>query len=148
MFFLKSLPTDAMIGRFATQYAPGRAAQIGSTLQLLRDASQLIRQLDSFFARHDLSQLKFLILMVIDREPGRKALRFSDIAARIDVSRPVLSRTVNAMLDAGLLHEAPDEKDARVRHLSITPAGQSAFDALLPEYFVILTSTNLTGNRP
>ena len=143
MFFLKALPTDTMIARFADQYAPGKTGEIGETLKLLRDASRLIRQLDAFFARHDLSQLKFLILMVIDREPAREALRFSDIAARIDVSRPVLSRTVNAMLESGLLGETPDDKDARVRHLAIAPAGQTVFNSLLPEYFAILTHTRL-----
>lgn len=141
MFFLKDLPTRNMIERYAGRHAAGRGGDIDRTLTLMRDASRLIRRLDSFFAANDFSQLKFMILMVIDREPERSALTFSEIAFRIDVSRPVLSRTVSALIDAGLLSEKADKADGRVRHLSISPQGMTKLESLWPDYFELLTNS-------
>ena len=62
----------------------------------------MIRKLERYFAGHGLSQLKFHVMIVIDREPEHDSLRQSDIAERIDVSKPVLHRTIGALVDAGL----------------------------------------------
>ncbi|WP_084420193.1 MarR family winged helix-turn-helix transcriptional regulator [Henriciella litoralis] len=139
MFFLKDLPTRDMIERYAATHAAGRAGDIQRTLNLMGAVSRLIRTLDAFFAAHDFSQLKFMILMVIDRELETDSLTFSQIASKIDVSRPVLSRTVASLLDAGFLLEQADKQDGRVRHLSISPDGRSKLETLWPEYFTLLT---------
>lgn len=142
MFLLRDLPTRSMIERYAAAHAPGKAATIEQTLAALRQASRLIRRLDTFFAAHDISLLRFLILMVIDREPNRDWLTFSEIADRIDVSRPVLSRTIKSLRAAELLTETADTKDARITRLSISADGQARFDSLLPDYFAILADAD------
>ncbi|MEM5518652.1 MarR family transcriptional regulator [Henriciella sp. AS95] len=141
MFFLKDLPSLDMIERYADQHAAGKAREIERTLHTLRAASRLIRLLDAYFARHDFSQLRFLILMVIDRDTQRDRFTFSEIAAKTDVSKPVMSRTMRSLVESGLLVEETDPDDGRVRHYSISPLGQDKLASLLPEYFALLTST-------
>ncbi len=140
MFFLQDLPSLEMIDRYASQHAAGKAREIERTLQTLRAASRLIRVLDTYFAQHDFSQLRFLILMVIDRDPGRDRFTFSEIAAKTDVSKPVMSRTIRNLVESGLLVEEADEEDGRVRHYSISPLGQEKLASLLPDYFKLLTT--------
>ncbi|WP_424338779.1 MarR family winged helix-turn-helix transcriptional regulator [Henriciella sp.] len=130
-----------MIDRYANQHAAGKAKQIERTLHTLRAASRLIRLLDAFFARHDFSQLRFLILMVIDRDTARDRFTFSEIAAKTDVSKPVLSRTMRSLVESGVLVEEADPDDGRVRHYSISPLGEEKLASLLPDYFSLLTST-------
>lgn len=140
MFFLQDLPSLEMIDRYASQHAAGKAREIERTLHTLRAASRLIRVLDAYFARHDFSQLRFLILMVIDRDPERDSFTFSEIAAKTDVSKPVMSRTIRSLVESGLLVEEADEDDGRVRHYSLSPLGKEKLASLLPDYFALLTS--------
>ncbi len=141
MFFLQDLPSLEMIDRYASQHAAGKAKEIERTLHTLRAASRLIRVLDAYFARHDFSQLRFLILMVIDRDTGRDRFTFSEIAAKTDVSKPVMSRTISNLVESGLLIEEAGKADGRVRHYSISPPGEEKLASLLPGYFALLTST-------
>ena len=124
MFFLKDLPTRDMIERYAATHAAGRAGDIQRTLNLMGAVSRLIRTLDAFFAAHDFSQLKFMILMVIDRELETDSLTFTQIASK---------------MDAGFLSQRADKQDGRVHHLSISPDGRSKLETLWPEYFTLLT---------
>lgn len=147
MFFLAELPTRDMIEGYAGRHAPGQGQAIEDALVLLRRASALIRKLDAYFAGHGLSQLRFLTLIVIDREPARDWLSFSEVAARLDVSRPVVSRTVRALVEDGLLQERPDPEDKRARRLSLTPKAASTLEALLPGYFKIIAARSEAGDK-
>ena len=98
MFFLKELPTEQMVKDYVAKTGVGSTDTISKALLMLREASHLIRLLDAYFSSHDLSQLKFLILVVIDREPEIDSLRQSEINQRLDISKPVLNRTINSYL--------------------------------------------------
>ena len=92
MFFLKELPTESMVEEYVSKTKVGNSETITGALSMMREASQLIRLVDAYFSSHNLSQLKFLILVVIDREPNIESLRQSEINQRLDVSMPVLNR--------------------------------------------------------
>ena len=138
MFFLKDLPSQNMIARYTG--LGGDVARISAALTEMRRASEMIRKLERYFAGHGLSQLKFHVMIVIDREPEHDSLRQSDIAERIDVSKPVLHRTIGALVDAGLLCSAPDPTDGRAALLSLSESGSAKLAEILPGYFqTILT---------
>jgi DNA-binding MarR family transcriptional regulator len=104
----------------------------------MRRASVLIRRLEAYFAEHQLSQLRFLILIVIDREPDRHTLTIGEITERLDVAGPVVTRTLKTLADDGLVVIAPDKHDRRTRHVSLSLEGKEKLAALLPGYFRIL----------
>ncbi|MCH2256028.1 MAG: MarR family transcriptional regulator [Alteromonas sp.] len=143
MFFLKELPTKAMVENYAELYCPAHSAEVTQRLKMMREASILVRQLDSYFASHDISQLKFLILIVIDRELERDWLYAVEISERLDVSKPVLSRTIKALTDSGFLSTSKDSKDGRAIVLTLTDKGKRTLESLLPDYFNILTKQSL-----
>lgn len=138
MFFLKALPTRAMIERYVDRDAGDDPAQVEDALQMMRSASLLLRKIERHFASHGLSQLKFLVLIVIDREARETGLRHGEIHDRIDVSKPVLSRSLRALVERGFLSETSDPSDQRSLLLTITPKGRDCLAALLPEYFSII----------
>ncbi len=139
MYFLRELPTRAMIDRYVSETGAGSTDVIEKALSMMRAASELGRLLDTYFSAHNLSQLKFLIMIVIDREPGRDSLRQSEINQRLDVSKPVLHRTINALLSAGLLVRSEDAEDSRAHQLGLTDAGKSILNAILPGYFQVIS---------
>ena len=138
MFFLKDLPSRRMVEGYADRFDSVDPARVLGALSLMRTGSLLIRKLEAYFASYDLSQLRFLILILIDREPDRTTLAVSEIAGRLDVSRPVVTRTLQTLREAGLIAIAASEDDARSREVSLTRSGESKLAEVLPGYFSIL----------
>tara|TARA_B100000678_G_scaffold291211_1_gene306863 strand:+ start:28027 stop:28464 length:438 start_codon:yes stop_codon:yes gene_type:complete len=138
VFFLKALPTEAMIRRHRQDLGETSETEILDVLTELRRASQTIRSVDAYFSDHGLSLLKFLILIVIDRESGRDWLQYSEIADRIDVSKPVLTRTISSLIDSQRLEAFGDPSDKRVRRYKLTQSGQAELDGLMAGYFEVL----------
>lgn len=144
MFFLKQLPAQATISRFTG--SPERAAVVDQSLQRMRSASLLIRKIEQYFTAHGLSQLKFLILMVIEREPDRESLRASEIVERLDVSKPVLHRTIQALIAADMMDAQSDPDDKRAEQLFLTEKGRALLIDLLPGYFAIIEAHEWDGD--
>lgn len=61
-------------------------AHVAQGLFLMRRASLLIRRLDHYLARHGLSQLRFLFLIVLDHEPERDTLTVGEITICLDIA--------------------------------------------------------------
>ena len=139
MFFLKTLPSLEMVQGYTKN---GAAAEtVLDALGMLRRASLLLRRIEQYFANHGLSQQKFLIMVVIDREPERTSLRLGEIAERLDVSKPVLHRTIKAMIAADLLASQPDPDDGRSDLIQLTTQAKDLLAQIMPGYFEILLET-------
>jgi len=138
MFFLRELPTRQMLAGYRDRFPHMNVEAVEGAFQLLRRASVLMRRLDAHFAAHGSSQLRFLILVVIDREPDRDALTFGELAERLDVSRPVITRTLRALSEAGEVVVEADGADARSKRVRLTRAGKNKLDAILPDYYRII----------
>jgi len=135
MFFLKELPTKAMMDQYTTGLTVDQTDAISEALSIMRQASVLVRSIETYFSAHGLSQLRFLILIVIDREIDRDSLYPNEIASRLDVSKPVLTRTLKKLLEDGLLTANVDTIDKRAKQISLTPKGRACLLQLLPGYF-------------
>jgi len=114
------------------------ARKLENALRLMRQASLLIRLLEAHFVEQDLSQLRFLILIVIDREPGRHTLTIGEITDRLDVAVPVATRMLKSLGDAGLGTITLDRQDLRTRHVRLTLEGQDKLASVLPGYFLMI----------
>ena len=140
MFFLKSLPSTDMIRGFLDQHSGVSADNIQDALILMRRASVLVREIEQYFAKHGLSQLRYLILIVIAREPQRDSLRIHEIIDRVDVSKPVMTRTLAAMQKDGLITLSDDPEDGRGKIVTPTQTAADMLTNLLPGYFEILNA--------
>ncbi len=129
-----------MIEGYGDRFSPGSEASIEQALIMMRNASVLVRRIDHYFAANGLSQLRFLIMIVIDREIDRDWLTQAEIAEKLDVSKPVMTRTVRTLLKAGLLSVEADKEDRRIKRLSLTSEGRALLFDLLPGYFDTITS--------
>jgi DNA-binding MarR family transcriptional regulator len=128
-----------MVEEYVSKTGVGNSETITQALSMMREASQLIRLVDAYFSSHNLSQLKFLILVVIDREPNIESLRQSEINRRLDVSKPVLNRSVSSLLETGLLKRIEDKEDFRAYKLALTEKGKKTLNKIMPEYFKIIS---------
>lgn len=138
MFFLKTLPSRQMVEGYAGRFDEVDAVKVLDALQSMRRASLLIRELEAYFSQHDLSQLRFLVMIIIDREPERDWLAASEIADRLDVSRPVVTRTLQSLEKSGLIAVTDNADDGRARNVILTPVGLAKLQEVLPGYFAVL----------
>jgi DNA-binding MarR family transcriptional regulator len=146
MFFLQELPSRMMIDRYVSATGVGDVDTVAQALSMMREASQLIRLIEAYLSDYNLSQLKFHILIVIDREPETDSLRQSEINQRLDISKPVLHRTVASLLKDELLVRRDDPEDSRAHRLALTDAGKAVLATILPGYFE--TITEFMGKQP
>jgi len=107
---------------------------------MMRDASLLLRELEGYFSEYGTSQLRFLVLIVIDREPQRQSLLASEIAERIDVSRPVMTRTLKNMLEDKLITMEADSRDGRAKSVALSKTGKLFLKKILPGYYQVISS--------
>ncbi|MBY5931673.1 MarR family transcriptional regulator [Tateyamaria omphalii] len=144
MFFLKDLPSEDMIAGVTVNVPEVSSPRVLSVLTKLRAASVLLRDVEAYLRGHGLSQTQFLALMMIMREPERSSLSAVEIAARLDVSKPVLSKALASLADKGLIAPAASQPaDRRQKQLSLTPEGEQRFADVLPGYFSILHDADL-----
>ncbi len=124
-----------MVDGYARQMAGIDPVVIADALLMMRQASVLVRRLETYFATQQLSQLRFLILMVIDREVDTRSLTAVEIAGRLDVSKPVLARAIGKLADDGLIELTADPVDGRAKQIRLSRAGKRRLKSILPNYF-------------
>lgn len=130
-----------MVDGYAKRIGDVDTRKVLGALRVMRNGSLIIRELEAYFAQSDLSQLRFLAMIIIDREPDRDFLAASEIAERLDVSRPVVTRTLQSLEKLGMIAITCNKSDARSRNVSLTHAGQTKLYEVLPGYFQILQHT-------
>lgn len=135
MFFLKELPSRETLERYHERFAQMQLDVVAEALQLMKKGSLLIRRIDEYFAKRFFSQLRYLTLVVIEREPDRDMMIVTELAANLDVFKPVMPRTLKALVDDGFIRIFRDEKDRRVRLVMLTQTGRDMLESVLPGYY-------------
>lgn len=135
MFFLKELPTREILERYHERFPGMRPEVVMEALHLMKKGSLLIRRLDEYFAGQGLSQLRYMILVVIDRQRGRDEMTVTELAANLDVSKPVMTRTLKGLAEDGLVDVAAGPDDRRVKLVRLTRAARDKLAAILPGYY-------------
>ncbi|MDE2427445.1 MAG: MarR family transcriptional regulator [Burkholderiales bacterium] len=138
MFFLKELPDRKTLETYQQRFPEMHLENVEAALTMLKQASVLMRELDNYFASHDLSQLRYLIMVVLDREQKKQGLMASEIAERLDVSRPVMTRTLQNLLAEKLLETDEHGEDKRAKLISLTARGRKKLHQVLPGYYRLI----------
>lgn len=71
------------------------------------------------------AELKCLLLF-----DGQRYLTVTDIAQKLEVAKSRVTRIVNGLKEKQLVAEIDDPKDARIKLISLTPAGHTRFNEI------------------
>lgn len=138
MFLLTDLPTREMIAQYQDEYPILEPDIMLDALSMLREASLLLRSLENYFSRHDLSQTRYLILILLDRELKQDGLLSSDLAQKLDLSKAVISKTVTTLIEQGFITAHPCSQDKRAKWLRLSEKGQAKLREVLPGYYELI----------
>jgi len=133
MFEIKDLPDSSTIAKLAQRYPMLEIPALEAWLDLMRVSGDCQSDLDHFLSRHNLSQRKFFVLILLLRNP--EGLNISRLAAGTGVSCATMTGVVDGLLNARLVTRETDEDDRRVCVVTMTRAGQELLDRVLPRHY-------------
>jgi DNA-binding transcriptional ArsR family regulator len=87
----------------------------------------MTQQTDIFAALADPSRLRVVEIL------GERPYRAGELAARVGISAPVMSRHLRVLLRAGLIADSRDADDARVRIFQLRPEMITSLQAWLDQ---------------
>lgn len=118
----------------ATKERAKGAAPTEAVFHALLRTWGLIRQVqEPYFARFGVSGSQWGILRVLQRAElaGETALPLSTVSERLLIQPPSVTGVVDRLERMGLVKRSVSKADARVRNLSLTPAGRKLVNTVL-----------------
>ncbi len=148
MFFLKDLPTDRTLRRYAKRYPNLDPSALKAAISLLRTGSDLLAAFETFLGKHGLSQGRFLILIVMNREPDEE-INPSTLAEKIGVKRATMTGLLDGLERDMLIQRMAHFNDRRKVVVRLTDKGRHVLDEMLPDYYSYIGKimVNLTENE-
>ncbi len=110
-----------------------RRRAVAAWESLFRAQHEIFDDISSDFARDELSQAEYDVLLTVTRGSGNRA-RLRDITANMLISQPSVSRLVDRMVARGLITKCGDPTDGRGSMITATHEGIAAFRRLAAEH--------------
>ena len=134
MLYLRDLPKYEAIELRARRYPEIDPASVISYLVLLRVASDVLAAIEGYLARHDLSQGRFTVLALLNRNPDAP-MSPSDLATRSGVTRATMTGLLDGLERERLIRRKQDRGDRRMLLVELTPGGRKMLDEIFPDYY-------------
>lgn len=134
MFYLRDLPKHENLRAQAQRYPDINPDALTSLIVLLRVASDTLSHLESLLARDDMSQGRFTVLMVLNRNPDL-GLSPADLATKCGVTRATMTGLLDGLEREGFVAREDALTDRRMFVVRLTPPGRAFLDRILPQYY-------------
>jgi len=134
MLYLRDLPKYEAIEQRSKRYPQVEAAAVQSFLVLLRVASDVLETFEQFLARHGMSQGRFSVLMLLNRDPDQP-MSPSDLAVKCGVTRATMTGLLDGLERERLIKREADRNDRRMLLIQLTTKGRKMLDGMLPDYY-------------
>lgn len=115
------------------------AESVLTSLAILDFAHQVMGVMDAHFARYELSQGRFTVLMYLYHFP-RAEWTPASLADAAGVRRATMTGLLQKLERDGWIGRAPDASDGRRSLVDLTESGKSRFKAILPDHFARFAS--------
>ncbi len=144
---LKDLPRYECLVAASKQFPDLNPSACEAFMHLIRAGDEVWRVMNGHFNAHDITQGRFLVMMLLLEKKGTECPRPSTPAALADlasVSRATITGLLDTLERDGFVRREPDPADRRQITVHLTPAGQSFMHGLLPTHFQLING--LMGN--
>lgn len=145
MLYLRDLPKYESIRQQAQRYPQIDPRAVESFLVLLRVASDVLGGIESYLALHGMSQGKFTVLMVLNRNP-QAGQNPSELADRCGVTRATMTGLLDGLEREKLIRREGDSADRRKAIVRLTTKAVRLLDQMLPGYYAQIA--DLMGGLP
>ena len=134
MFYLLDQPTEKEFQDLALRYREMKPLAVRTAVTLLRTGSDLITGFETLMGRYNLSQGRFLILVVMNRRPAERTSP-SVLAEKIGVTRATMTRLIDGLERDRLIRRIPHKTDRRRQEIELSARGRALLEEILPDYW-------------
>lgn len=137
MFTLRDVPRYEHIRAAAARYPELEPASAASWLLLLRVASDMLATVEDYLATYDLSQGRFIVLMLLYRtvEAPQSPCVLADKAG---VTRATMTGLLDGLEREALIAREIHPGDRRMLEVRLTAKGKRFLETVMPGYFKLI----------
>ena len=134
---LKDLPRFECLLEAAKEFPDLDPSACEAFLHLLRTGDESARVVETQLARHNISQGRFGVLMILLNRCGGNSgtLGPAELADAAGVSRATMTGLIDTLERDGLVTREPDTVDRRMMLVRLTAKGRALLEAILPDHF-------------
>ena len=134
MFFLMDQPSQKEFEHLSSRYEKMDIDSTRSMVRLLRVGSDLLAGFEKLLGTYHLSQGRFLILVIMNRNPD-SSITPSALARKVGVTRATMTGLIKSLEKDNLISKVADDLDRRQLFLTLTPKGIRVLESILPDYY-------------
>jgi len=134
MIALKELPRVEALQDDARRIPTLDPPTVLAFLSILIVAADVDRGIDGHFARYGLSQGRFLVLMLLNRNKER-TMTPAELADQAGVTRATITGLLDGLEADGFAERAHRKDDRRMIDVRITKKGLALLDRILPDHY-------------
>ena len=139
LLMLRKLPRYECLLEAAKEFPDLDPSACEAFLHLLHAGDEGFRVVESHLARHNITQGRFGVLMILlnncRQDGGTPALSPAELADRTGVTRATMTGLIDTLERDGLVTRAPDAADRRMMEVCLTEKGRAILHEILPEHF-------------
>ncbi len=87
---------------------------------------------DSYRKNFGLNRAQWRIICHLSELQEGESISVRDLERQVHLEKSKVSRAVTQLQDRGILTKSPDERDARLLAISLTPKGKKIFSEIVP----------------
>jgi len=106
---------------------------IRTNLVILDFAKTVMSAVEAHFARYNLSQARFAILMLLSTDTGQ-AWTPAKLADALGITKATITGLLDVLEKGNFIERKPNPKDRRSSQVVMTESGQARLRSLLPEH--------------
>jgi len=130
----KDVPKHEALKAHAARYPDLDPSAVEACITLVRVAGEMVSAFGEHFARHGTSQGRFIILVLLNRDPDQ-SLSPSALAEMSSVTRATITGLLDGLESDGLVRRVPTASDRRSHSVCLTAKGKRFMNKMLPDHF-------------
>jgi DNA-binding MarR family transcriptional regulator len=130
----KEIPKHEALKAHAARYPELDPSAVEACIALVRVAGEMVSAFGEHFARHGTSQGRFVILVLLNRNPDQ-SLSPSALAEMSSVTRATVTGLLDGLESDGLVRRVPTASDRRSHSVCLTAKGKRFMNKMLPDHF-------------
>lgn len=136
-FSLRDMPKRELLNEYSKRFPSINIDAVESCLALLRTASDISEVLNDHFSKHDISEGKFTILMLLYRQSDHQSSPIM-LSKKAEVSKGTITGLLAGLENQDFIEKIPNPDDQRGYLVRLSSKGLSLLEEILPIHYTLI----------
>lgn len=136
-FSLRDIPKRKILDDYSKKIPTLNIDAVESCIILLRTASDISKIFDEHFSKHEISEGKFTILMLLYREKNYQASPLC-LSKKAEVTKATMTGLIAGLEKQGFIEKIPNPCDQRSYLVKLNQKGITILENILPIHYKLI----------